>query len=148
MAFRLEHANLTVRDPEAVVRFLTTAFPHFRVRGAGADCAGRPWVHVGDDETYLSLLTAPPDAVGDFTPYSGRPGLNHLGFEVADAAAVRQRLAAAGYAETTVENDHPHRRRVYFADPEGNDWEFVEYRSARIEHRNDYDLPDVPEAPR
>jgi len=35
MAVRLEHANLTVRDIEEMIRFLQTAFPEFRVRGEG-----------------------------------------------------------------------------------------------------------------
>jgi hypothetical protein len=41
-----------------------------------------------------------------------------------------------------VANRHPHRRRVYFADREGNDWEFVEYASDRPEERNDYEIAD------
>ena len=75
-------------------------------------------------------------------PYAGRPGLNHLGFEVPDVVALRARLLAAGYRETTVPNAHPHRSRVYFADAEGNDWEFVEYHSRVPSERNDYALPD------
>ncbi len=35
MAVRLEHANLTVRDIEGMIRFLRTAFPEFQVRGEG-----------------------------------------------------------------------------------------------------------------
>jgi hypothetical protein len=31
---------------------------------------------------------------------------------------------------------------VYFYDPEGNDWEFVEYRTDDPGKRHDYDLPD------
>lgn len=76
-------------------------------------------------------------------PYAGRPGLNHLGFEVDDVAALRERLRAAGYHETTVANAHPHRRRVYFEDAEGNDWEFVEYRLSDPAERNDYALEDA-----
>ncbi len=45
--------------------------------------------------------------------------------------------------ETTVPNEHPHRTRVYFNDPEGNDWEFVEYHSQDPSERNDYAIPDV-----
>jgi hypothetical protein len=33
--------------------------------------------------------------------------------------------------------------RVYFTDTEGNDWEFVEYRSSDPAQRNDYALPDL-----
>lgn len=138
MSVRLDHANLSVRDPEAVIRFLTTAFPDFRVRGRGGDCAGWEWVHVGNHETYVALLAA-GGAVGEpFVPYAGAPGLNHLGFEVDDVAALRERMLAAGYHETTTPNAHPHRRRVYFADAEGNDWEFVEYLSRDPAERNDY----------
>jgi hypothetical protein len=32
---------------------------------------------------------------------------------------------------------------VYFYDPEGNDWEFVQYLSDDPADRNDYILPDV-----
>jgi hypothetical protein len=39
-----------------------------------------------------------------------------------------------------VPNHHPHRQRVYFLDPEGNDWEFVQYFSADPAERNDYEL--------
>jgi catechol 2,3-dioxygenase-like lactoylglutathione lyase family enzyme len=75
--------------------------------------------------------------------YAGKPGTNHLGYEVDDVEGVRRRLAEAGYRDTTVPNDHPHRRRVYFTDVEGNDWEFVEYRSSDPAQRNDYALPDL-----
>ena len=138
MSTRLDHANLTVRDLDAAIRFLTTALPGFRVRGRGGDCAGWEWVHVGDDASYVALLAAGGAAAAAATPYDGRPGLNHLGFEVDDVAALRARMLAAGYRETTTPNAHPHRRRVYFADAEGNDWEFVEYLSRAPGERNDY----------
>ncbi len=140
MSVRLDHANLSVRDVDGMIRFLTTAFPDFRLRGRGPSCAGYEWAHVGNDETYLSLLAATSAAAEPFVPYEGTPGLNHLGFEVDDVAALRKRLSAAGYRETTVPNDHPYRRRVYFEDAEGNDWEFVEYRSSDPVQRNDYTL--------
>jgi catechol 2,3-dioxygenase-like lactoylglutathione lyase family enzyme len=143
MPIRLEHANLTVRDVEAAIRFLTTAFPDFRIRARGGDCAGRPWVHVGTDETYLSLLAARGEPAEPWVPYSGKPGVNHLGFEVEDVEALRARMRAAGYLDSTVPNAHPHRKRVYFHDAEGNDWEFVEYLSDDRAERNDYALPDA-----
>jgi hypothetical protein len=55
---------------------------------------------------------------------------------------VRSRLQAAGYIESTVENNHLFRKRLYFYDPEGRDWEFVEYHSDDVNKRNDYNLPD------
>ena len=40
MGIRLEHANICVRDIEAMMCFLKTAFTEFRVRGEGR-LAGR-----------------------------------------------------------------------------------------------------------
>jgi catechol 2,3-dioxygenase-like lactoylglutathione lyase family enzyme len=143
MKLRLEHANVCVRDLEGTLRFLRTAFPEFRVRGEGKTWSGARWVHFGIDQAYLALTQASAEAAEPWVPYGGKPGLNHLGFEVDDVGALRARLAAAGYQDSTVANAHPHRRRVYFHDAEGNDWEFVEYFSDDPAERNDYGLPDV-----
>ena len=140
MKIRLEHANLQVRDVDEMIRFLRTAFPGFRVRGEGT-WQGTRWAHVGTEETYIALNQATGEPSERRVPYGGRPGLNHLGYEVDDVAGLRSRLAAAGYRDSTVANDHPHRQRVYFYDAEGNDWEFVQYVSDDPGERNDYSTP-------
>jgi len=137
MTVRLEHANLQVQDVEAMIAFIRTAFPDFRIRHDSGRVDPERWVHVGNDETYLALnraSTAQPRRI----PYSNSPGFNHLGFVVDDVEALRERLLSAGYPESTVPNSHPARKRVYFNDPEGNDWEFVEYLSEDPAQRNDY----------
>ena len=141
MTIRLEHANLSVRDFDGMVRFLTTAFPDFRVRREGSR-DGRRWMHLGTDDTYIALSEAAVEPAERWVPYAGKPGVNHLGYVVDDAEGVRDRLAAAGFRDSTYPNAHPHRNRVYFHDPDGNDWEFVEYFSDDPAERNDYDLPD------
>ena len=141
MEIRLEHANIVVRDLEAAVRFLNAAFPEFRVRREGLN-EGRRWMHIGTDNTYIALNEASAEPAENWVPYSGKPGVNHLGYEVKDVDALRERLAAAGFKDSTYPNNHPHRKRVYFHDAEGNDWEFVEYYSDDPAERNDYDLPD------
>jgi catechol 2,3-dioxygenase-like lactoylglutathione lyase family enzyme len=138
---RLEHANLAVEDVDGMIRFLQTAFPDFRVRGQGRGWKGERWVHVGNDVTYVALHAATRDRAEPWVPYAGRPGTNHLGYEVEDVEALRRRLADAGYPDSTVPNHHPHRRRVYFHDAEGNDWEFVEYSTDDPDRRNDYTQP-------
>jgi len=143
MKIRLEHANLAVRDVDEAIRFLQTAFPDFRIRGEGKNWCGRRWVHIGTEDTYLALNEAPEEPAEARAPYSGKPGLNHLGYEVDDIVALRARMTAAGYRDSTVPNEHPHRQRVYFYDHDGNDWEFVEYRSEDPAERNDYALPDA-----
>ncbi len=143
MSARLEHANLGVRDLDEMMRFLKTAFLDFRIRGEGLNRDGTRWVHFGTDETYLALNQSSRELTQSFAPYQGLPGVNHLAYEVEDVDAVRRRLAAAGYQDSTVPNAHPHRKRVYFSDREGNDWEFVEYLSRDSSERHDYELPDL-----
>lgn len=142
---RLEHANLNVRDIDAAIAFLQTAFPQFQIRFDGVDPDGTRWVHIGTDETYIALnpTTCEPDQ--RWIPYTGMPGVNHLAYEVDDVDALRQRMLAAGYEESTVPNVHPARKRVYFADPDGNDWEFVQYLTPDPLKRHDYTLPDKPQ---
>jgi len=139
---RLEHANLCVHDIDAVVGFLKTAFPDFQIRQDTTDPDGTRWVHVGTNETYVALNQAKPEEPLRGAPYKGRPGLNHLAYEVDDVEALRARLRAAGYRDSTVQNAHPYRKRIYFCDPEGNDWEFVQYLSDDARKRHDYELPD------
>ena len=136
MPARLEHANLTVHDLDGIVRFLQTAFPEFQVRQDSTGPSGRRWVHVGTDDTYVALnesveMTPPKNA-----------GFNHLAYEVDDVAGLRNRLRKGGFRESGSASLHPHRRRVYFHDPDGNEWEFVEYLSADRAKRHDYELPD------
>ncbi len=140
MSIRLEHANLCVRDIDGMAAFLSTAFPEFSVRGQGKTIFGSRWMHIGTAETYIALQQSSAEPAEEWVPYSQKPGTNHLGYEVDDVEALRERLRAAGYQDSTVPNSHPHRRRVYFHDPEGNDWEFVEYRSEDPAERNDYEI--------
>jgi catechol 2,3-dioxygenase-like lactoylglutathione lyase family enzyme len=142
MTIRLDHVNLNVRDVDATVRFLLTAFPDWKIRAEGKKWNGDRWLHVGDDTVYLALTQAREPANEPWVPYGTKPGTNHLGFEVDDVAGIRKRLAEGGYKDTTVPNNHPHRRRVYFWDAEGNDWEFVQYLTDDPAKRNDYAIPD------
>ena len=141
MSTRLEHANIHVRDLDASLSFLTTAFPDFRVRREG-ESRGRRWMHVGNDDTYIALNQATDEPAEQWQPYAGKPGVNHLGYEVDDVDTLRKRMLDAGYRDSTVPNNHPHRKRVYFYDPDGNDWEFVQYFSDDPAERNDYDIAD------
>ncbi len=137
MKVRLEHANICVKDMNVMVKFLQIAFPDFRVRGGGTN-----WLHIGTDDTYIALQQANKDAVSDWTPNSGKPGVNHLGYEVDDIDSLRIRLISNGFNESAVVDSHPHRKRAYFNDPEGNDWEFIEYFTTEPSKRNDYEIPD------
>ena len=127
---QLEHANLNVHSIDAAIRFLTTAFPEFHVRGGGV-VDGKRWAHVGTDDTYLALN----ESGGG--PPSGRT-LNHLGYVVDDVDQLAARLSAAGYREGFLAPAHPHRKRRYFHDDDDIEWEFVEYLVEDPVLRNDY----------
>jgi len=142
MSIRLEHANLIVRDIDQMALFLTTAFPDFEIRSEGAKNGCR-WMHLGTATTYVALSEATEASLEEWHPYMGKPGLNHLGYEVDDVDALQRRMTEAGYRDSTYPNSHPHRKRVYFYDTEGNDWEFVQYFSEDPAERNDYELADM-----
>ena len=143
MEVRLEHANLSVRDIEAMIRFLMTAFPEFWIRGEGTNRDGTRWVHVGTNDTYIALTQSTVEPNQRWRPYAGMPGVNHLAYEVDDVESLGGRLQSGGYQASTPPNHHPYRKRVYFYDPDGNDWEFVQYLSDDPAKRNDYTLPDT-----
>jgi catechol 2,3-dioxygenase-like lactoylglutathione lyase family enzyme len=134
---KLEHANLSVSSIDAMTRFITSAFPDFAIRGEGVDDFGRPWRHVGNQDFYLALQAV--ERMHERRPYGDVAGLNHLGWEVEDSSALCDRMQEAGFAPNMHYDDHPARRRVYFFDPEGNDWEFIQYLTDDPAARNSYD---------
>ena len=107
MTVRLEHANLVVRDNDATVRFLQTAFPEFKIRFEGLDPDGSRWFHIVTDETYIALTKSFTEPAARWVPYEGAPGVNHLAYKVDDADTLRERLAAAGQEDSTMPNKHP-----------------------------------------
>ncbi|MBO6837741.1 MAG: VOC family protein [Alphaproteobacteria bacterium] len=137
---RLEHVNLVVKDIAATADFLMTAFPDWRVRGTGTQTwHGKPrhWSHIGDDDTYITLND---NGEGENRDLAGHnPGLAHIGFEVDDLDAVLARLLGAGYEIDIDGFDHPFRRNVYFVDPAGFQFEFIQYLSEKPEEKNRYD---------
>jgi catechol 2,3-dioxygenase-like lactoylglutathione lyase family enzyme len=135
----LEHLNLTVVDVDRTIRFLQTAMPQLEVRGGGTGQECKRWAHVGTAATYIAIEDRGAEGPGPHQAYV-HPGLNHIGFVVDDVEEVRGRLRAAGYRSGKDEMGHPQRKRIYFYDDDGNEYEFIEYLSAEPAERNDYQL--------
>ena len=133
----VEHTNISVTDVDEAIRCFTTAMPDFRVRHDSGPGPER-WVHLGTDCTYISINQMPDPAEGRAKKH--RPGYNHVGFAVEDADALRERMLAAGYEEGFIPDSHHNRKRVYFVDNDGLDYEFVQYYSDDFTERNDYGL--------
>ena len=136
---RIEHANLVVRDIAGTLDFLQTAIPSWRVRGEGEmEWYGKPrhWLHFGDDDYFITLND---DGEGENRDLRGhRPGLAHLAFEVDDVNATITRLDNKGYEIDVDLASHPFRKNVYFRDPAGFQFEFIQYLSDEPADRNQY----------
>jgi len=131
----LEHANITVNDLQEAIKFFQTAFPHFKIRGGGNDL--REWVHLGDDDTYIAINQAKENALKVEKNYD-KMGVNHIGFVVQDVEGIANQLLSNGYKRDFPKEVEQFRIRDYFADADGNQYEFVQYLSEIPEERNSY----------
>ncbi len=138
---RFEHANLVVKNIEDTLQFIQVAFPSWVVRGQGEmqwQDKTRRWLHVGSDDYYLTLNDGAQEKnrllKGDAA------GLAHLGFVVDDLDDVVSRLEKNGYKIDVSLAEHAFRKNIYFVDPEGFQFEFVQYFSEKTHERNSYVL--------
>ncbi|MGB6449823.1 MAG: VOC family protein [Steroidobacteraceae bacterium] len=122
---RIEHVNVTVRDPERTAGLMERVFG-WRVRWRGGARDGGHTVHVGSDDHYIALYTERDAAYTAEDFAKGRP-LNHIGVEVDDLDATETRVTSAGLTPFSHANYEPG-RRFYFLDPDGIEYEVVSYR--------------------
>lgn len=140
---RLEHANLVVKEIKPTLDFLLVAFPEWKVRGEGEMVWGkgesavpRHWVHVGDDDYYLTLNDNAQGEIRDVR--SVQVGVAHLGFVVDDLQGIIDRLAEQGFIVDITGQYHPFRQTVYYNDPAGFQFEFLQYHSDIPAEKNMY----------
>ncbi|MDD1794178.1 VOC family protein [Enterovibrio makurazakiensis] len=138
MSSYVEHANITVNDISRTIAFLQTAMPDFSVRGEGKD-EDRAWCHIGTDISYIALQQEGIDKPIERIP-NYHLGVNHIGFVVEDATRVAENLKTAGFEQVSFDKSHPSRKRAYFYDNDGIEWEFIEYLTEDFGSRNDYVL--------
>ena len=136
---RLEHANLVVNHIQPTLDFLLTAFPDWQIRGLGEMKWGdkpRNWLHVGNDDYYLTLNDGGEGGNRDLSGHN--VGLAHLGFVVNDIDEITTRLQKKGYQVDVEGPGHPYRKNVYFVDPAGFQFEFIQYFSDQSNEKNLY----------
>lgn len=117
----LEHANITVSDPERSAALLEKLCG-WRERWRGPSQLGGWTIHCGDERAYVALYTR-EGVAGDFA--KGVP-LNHVGIVVDDLAAAEAVVIAAGL-EPFNHADYDPGRRFYFFDWDRIEWEVVSY---------------------
>lgn len=118
----LEHANITVSDPERSSRLLQQLCGwHERWRGPAINDG---WtIHVGSERDYLAIYTTGAPVAERFA--KGVP-LNHVGLVVDDLDAAERIVVAAGL-EPFNHMDYEPGRRLYFFDWDGIEFELVSY---------------------
>ena len=126
---QLEHANITVSDPQKTAAMLIDLFG-WHIRWEGAAMAGAGYtVHVGSDQSYVALYSGndPAQTVPKAdASYGTRGALNHLGVVVDDLDAVEARVKAMGLTAHS-HADYEPGRRFYFHDPDGVEIEVISY---------------------
>ena len=141
-ATRIEHANITVPDIDAAIRFLKIVAPDFLVRRDEKKSGSNPyrWAHIGNDEFYIALqephLMESPTSGS--TPYENL-GVNHLALIVHDVDEIEKRLIREGYQKSIDAPLEKFRKRIYYYDNEGFEWELIEYLSDKPEERYLYE---------
>ncbi len=119
----LEHANVTVTDPQASAALLGRIFG-WHIRWEGPSLLGGHTVHVGTDDTYLALYTpGDPDDQADSDRVGG---LQHLGILVDDLDLIEARVRAEGIEPYNFMTYEPG-RRFYFNDHDNIEFEVVAY---------------------
>ena len=117
----LEHANISVTDPERSAALLIDLLGwHERWRGPSLNDGHT--IHVGSEVDYLAIYTG-SHVKGDFT--KGYP-LNHIAFVVDDLDAAEAVVKRHGL-EPFNHADYDPGRRFYFFDWDGIEFELVNY---------------------
>ena len=117
----LEHANLTVSDPERSSALLQDLCGwHERWRGPSQ--SGGWTIHVGGTRDYVALSCSRKPV----SRYAKGVPLNHIGLVVDDLNAAETVVKTAGLVPFNHDNYEPG-RRFYFFDWDGIEFELVSY---------------------
>jgi catechol 2,3-dioxygenase-like lactoylglutathione lyase family enzyme len=126
---RLEHVNISVRDPQKTAAMLSEIFD-WKIRWEGAPMAGGYTVHIGTETDYIAVYRpADPSTMAvieEGRSHRTRGMLNHVAIVVDDLDATEAKIIAAGY-ETLNHGDYEPGRRFYFYDDDRIEYEVVSY---------------------
>ncbi|MBT9386161.1 VOC family protein [Pseudooceanicola sp. CBS1P-1] len=124
---RLEHANITVSNPQATAAWLCDVFG-WQIRWQGASREAGKTIHVGTQESYVALFNFGGANMPRPARYRTQGMLNHLAvFTEEDIGAVEARVIAAGF-EPINHHDYAPGRRFYFLDDDGIEWEVASHQ--------------------
>ena len=125
MTAQLEHANVTVSDPQATADWMCALFD-WTVRWKGASLGGGTTIHVGTDRHYLALYNPNKPTTPAVNSYTVKGGLNHIAVVTTDLTGMEAKIRAAGF-EPHSHADYEPGQRFYFHDLDGIEYEVVQY---------------------
>lgn len=136
MITKIEHVNITVPDINAAVNFLKIVAPNFKVRKDEKPVNDKRWMHIGNDHFYFALQ----EVHLDHTPTKANLtyinyGYNHIGLIVHHIDRIEKQLIEAGYNKGIDTPKEQFRKRIYYYDAAGFEWELVEYFSENTEDK-------------
>jgi hypothetical protein len=104
--------------------------PDFEVRKDEKPENSYRWAHIGNDDYYFAFQE-PHLGVKPEKPRKSYEnfGVNHVGLCVSDLSQIEQKLVDSGYKRGIETPDERFRKRRYFYDKAGFEWELVEYSS-------------------
>jgi len=100
----LEHANLTVSNPDALAAILCKIFD-WTIRWSGDAMDNGYTVHVGGENSYLAIYTNDQTRNSKNNDFNAIRNLNHLGIVVSDLNKIETKVLATGHK--------PHNHRHY-----------------------------------
>lgn len=125
MPAQLEHANITVTDPQATAAWMAQIFG-WRIRWQGDAIAGGHTIHIGTDSSYVALYAPKTTPATGTSSYDTTGALNHFGVTVDDLDAAETLVKAQGFTPVN-HADYEPGRRFYFRDHDGVEYELVQY---------------------
>lgn len=123
----LEHANVTVRDPERAAAMLTALFG-WKERWRGPAKNKGFTIHVGSDSHYIAFYTG-VGGIHKEVEFLTRTPLNHSAFVVDNLDEIERRVIDFGLTPINHAEYEPG-RRFYFLDESGIEYEIVSYADA------------------
>ncbi len=122
---RLEHLNVTVRDPKRTAKVLCDLFD-WKIRWEGDAIYNGYTIHVGEQDTYLALYSMGDTTAETNNSYRTVNALNHIGIVVDDLTTTEARIIEAGFT-THSHADYTPGKRFYFQHDDELEIEVVEY---------------------
>ena len=92
----IEHANITVSDPDATAAVLCQIFD-WKIRWSGSAMDGGYSVHVGGQNSYLAIYTNNNTQRSEKNNHNTVLNLNHIGIVVDDLVKIEAKVSAAGF---------------------------------------------------